>query len=105
MESKGDPMSDRLTVNDFEPLIDTTFYITLGSGDKVTLNLREVNRWGEAVENYQPFSLLFIDAEHSDAYLPQQTFLVEHEQLGNSEIFLVPLGPDNRGMRYEAVFS
>ncbi|MFQ6028489.1 MAG: hypothetical protein ACE5Q6_13435 [Dehalococcoidia bacterium] len=30
---------------------------------------------------------------------------VEHKQMGGLDIFLVAIGPDEHGMRYEAVFS
>jgi hypothetical protein len=30
---------------------------------------------------------------------------VRHAQLGAMEIFLVPIGPDEGGMRYEAIFT
>lgn len=37
--------------------------------------------------------------------LPQRIYRLEHEGLGTLEIFLVPVGPDKDGMRYEAVFN
>ena len=51
-----------------------------------------------------PFSLLF-HATHRDGYWPQQTFNLRHPELGEFPLFMVPLGPDDRGMRYEAVIS
>jgi len=49
------------------------------------------------------FSLLF---HAPDGRLePQQTFRARHAELGEFDLFLVPLGPDGRGMRYEAVFT
>ena len=51
----------------------------------------------------EPFSLLF-RAQVQDA-LPQQIYRIEHGTLGDLDLFLVPLGPDTVGMRYEAVFS
>ena len=38
-------------------------------------------------------------------HLPQQTYRLELEVLGELDVFLVPAGPDARGMRYDAVFS
>ena len=32
-------------------------------------------------------------------------YRVEHEDIGSFEIFLVPIGPDEKGMKYEAVFT
>ena len=50
-----------------------------------------------------PFSLIFRadDARH----LPQRIYPIDHERLGTLEIFLVPLGPADGGMRYQAVFT
>jgi hypothetical protein len=37
--------------------------------------------------------------------LPQRIYRVEHEALGALDILLVPLGPDELGQRYEAIFT
>jgi hypothetical protein len=52
----------------------------------------------------QPFSLLFHDAG-ATTFVAQQTFALHHAELGELDLFLVPLGPDDRGMRYEAVIT
>lgn len=51
----------------------------------------------------QPFTMIIV-TESADA-LPQQTFSVEFEGREPVEIFLVPIGPRDGGMGYEAVFS
>ncbi|HVP29420.1 MAG TPA: hypothetical protein VMW35_09700 [Myxococcota bacterium] len=51
----------------------------------------------------QPFSLVFLSPE--DRVLPQRIYRLEHAALGALEIFLVPIGRDERGVRYEAVFA
>ncbi|HKP89927.1 MAG TPA: hypothetical protein VJT75_08120 [Thermoleophilaceae bacterium] len=51
-----------------------------------------------------PFSLIF-HAPERDRYAPQQTFTLRHPELGEFELFMVPLGPDERGMQYQAVIS
>jgi hypothetical protein len=40
-----------------------------------------------------------------DRLVPQQTWSLRHPALGELALFLVPLGPDDDGMRYEAVIS
>jgi len=50
-----------------------------------------------------PFSILFRGP--AAPILPQRIYAVEHETLGRFELFLVPLGPDDAGARYEAVFT
>ncbi len=52
----------------------------------------------------RPFSLIFSNPR-KDSYLPQRTYSLEHAKLGVLEIFLVPIGPDENGMFYEAVFT
>jgi hypothetical protein len=49
------------------------------------------------------FSLLFHGP--AEPWWPQGIFRVEHADLGTEDVFLVPLGPDDRGMRYEAVVA
>lgn len=50
-----------------------------------------------------PFSLVFRSAPN--LRLPQRIYRLEHEQLGTFEIFLVPIGPDQTGMCYQAIFN
>ena len=38
-------------------------------------------------------------------FLPQRTYLFEHEKLGAFDLFIVPIGKDQDGFRYEAVFN
>jgi hypothetical protein len=49
------------------------------------------------------FSLLFRGPRQP--VLPQRIYRLMHDRLGRLEIFLVPIGPDSEGMRYEAVFT
>jgi len=50
-----------------------------------------------------PFSLIFDGP--SEPLLGQAIYRLEHPQLGTLEIFIVPIGCDAGGARYEAVFS
>ena len=50
-----------------------------------------------------PFSVILRGPR--EAGLQQQTYAVEHPRLGVIELFLVPLGPDAEGARYEATFN
>jgi hypothetical protein len=51
----------------------------------------------------EAFALLFRGPK--TPVLPQQTYQFDFEPLGAVEIFIVPLGPDESGMRYEAIFT
>jgi hypothetical protein len=37
--------------------------------------------------------------------LPQRTYDFRNERLGSFELFIVPIGPEDGAMRYEAVFT
>jgi hypothetical protein len=50
-----------------------------------------------------PFSLIFIGP--GDMILPQRLYQLTHEEMGEVTIFLVPVGKDNRGVLYQAVFN
>ena len=40
-----------------------------------------------------------------DKVLDQGTYTVSHPDIGDLQLFLVTIGPDEHGMRYEAVFT
>ena len=50
-----------------------------------------------------PFSLIFHAPD--DRHVDQQIGAFSHAQLGEFELFIVPLGPDEDGMRYEDVIG
>lgn len=90
----------------FTPLVATSFEIRAGGRTLQQLRLDEVTESGPAEPDSKfraPFSLLF--RCESDSVLSQGTYEVFHPALGTMELFMVPLGPDDRGMRYEAIFG
>lgn len=72
---------------------------------EVALTLTSVTRWGRPFADgaRQPFTLHF----HGplEPVRPQSTYRLDHESIGPIDLFLVPLGPDEAGMRYESVFA
>jgi hypothetical protein len=52
----------------------------------------------------RPFSIEFL-GPISQQYLLQRIYHLEHPAFNALEIFLVPLGPLNGRMRYEAIFN
>jgi len=52
---------------------------------------------------HQSFRLLFI-APHQWRH-PQSIYRLAHPRLGELGLFLVPIGPDARGMKLEAIFN
>lgn len=49
------------------------------------------------------FSAVFMGPK--EIFLPQQTYRVSHPDMGEFDIFLVALGPEPEGFRYEAVYN
>ena len=99
---------ETLTIETFQAHVDSAFTITLASGEVLTLTLIEARALGAAQlpEGRAPFALLFRHpALPRQAYLPQHIYRLEHASLGALEVFIVPLGPDAEGMRYEAIFT
>ena len=99
-------MSDlaALTHEHFEACRQQPFVIELDGRDGLPVELVEIYRpGGPPPRGRQPFSLVFRGPRHP--VLPQHIYTLTNETLGRLEIFLVPIGPDGAGLRYEAVFG
>jgi hypothetical protein len=103
-------MLEQLSSANFEPLLHQTFQLRAQpSADQPALSLEliEVLAYGQrgapTPAARAPFSLTFL--EPGPAYLPQQIYTLAHPALGQLELFLVPIGADARGVRYQAVFG
>ena len=99
---------DQVTRSDFVQCVGQPFQIECG-GQAVAAELASVTGLGfksaddrRCVER-ESFSLLF-HAPKQWRY-PQRIYQVSHPKLGNLDVFLVPLGPDEKGMRLEAIFN
>lgn len=98
-------MLESFTVESFVPYLNDPFWIRLADG-RVETRLAAATPLGPgdaADGGRRPFSLLFHGPGRFT--LPQQTYRVEHEALGEFDLFLVPIGPEGAAMRYEAVFT
>ena len=101
-------MPVELELKAFEPLVGDAFRATTSAGQSFDLVLAaaEATPYGDPSTyngRRMPFSLLF--RAEDGTLLPQQTFSLSHAEAGDVDLFLVPLGPENGGMRYEAVVS
>lgn len=91
-----------LTAQDFREHLGTRFATREPAAQ---WELIEVSGLGEAgaAGLRTPFSLIFRGP--LEPLLPQGIQRLEHAGLGELDLFLVPVGPDEAGMRYEAVFG
>lgn len=95
-------MIEQLTADRFEKLDAATF--TVASVEPAQqLRLVEVVRKGQGERMGGSFSLLW--QSDSDEILPQGSYLIRHDELGELELFIVPVGQASEGVHYEAVFT
>jgi hypothetical protein len=101
-------MTQQLTQTDFASCVSDRFLVRADAGPAIELELIEATRLecrappGQPLRR-EPFSLVFRGPV--SPWLLQAIYPVEHARLGQLELFLVPIGPDQHGMRYEAVFN
>lgn len=94
------------TCDDFIDDVGQTFGV---AGATVSLQLVEASESdapggpGPHGQVRNQFSLVFVGP--ADTVLPQSTYVLSHPRFGDIELFLVPLGPDQERMRYEAAFA
>lgn len=99
-------MLESLTIESFTALIGTSFWAEFPNGARVELRL---DRAAKVMESEaarlprHPFSLFFLGPKSH--LLPQHIYRLTHAALEPMEIFLVPVGEEPDGYRYEAVFT
>ena len=103
-------MLETFTVETFAPQLGARFRIRPDGLEPLEVVLIEVTELGGGAGGTAAgpgrrttFSIVFRGPR--TPLLPQRIYRMEHEALGTFEIFLVPIGPDQEGMRYEAVFT
>jgi hypothetical protein len=97
---------DQVQLSSFEPLVGQSLTLCPNSASTDALEVVLVQATALAHGEGRPrtpFSLVFRGPLRP--VLPQQIYRLEHAELGALDIFLVPIGPDAQGMRYEAVFT
>jgi hypothetical protein len=101
-------MLETFTVGTFCGHLGSTFRIYPGGSSPLEVELTSVTELGESPQRAssgrrQPFSIVFRGPR--DVLLPQRIYRMEHDQIGSFELFIVPIGPDDKGHRYEAIFT
>ena len=94
-----------LTLDDFTPHVGSRFRLQADEGDlEMELSAAEAGGVEDAPRGARPpFSLTFRGPP--GPILPQRIYRLEHDGMGELEIFLVPIGADPEGVTYEAVFA
>jgi hypothetical protein len=101
----GDQTMDH-GADDFSRQLNTKFTVEVESSEPIELELVEVAvRQSEANEQagMERFSTFFYGP--GNFFLPQQTYELRHPEMGEMAVFIVPIGADEKGYRYEAIFN
>jgi hypothetical protein len=97
-------MLDQLTIESFEPLVGTSFWL-LENGHKVELRLTRAARVMESEAarlTRTAFSLFFL----APVLVPQRTYRLTHDSFAEPlDIFLVPVAKQGDAYSIEAVFT
>jgi len=100
-------MLEKLSYTDFTVHRNSVFNIQLSSEkcfDATLIDVSPLENKGAEDFGRTPFSLVF-HIENKEQLLQQGIYRISHNAMGAFEIFLVPLGPDDSGIRYEAIFT
>lgn len=95
-------MGASLTHEDFAAQLNTKFRVQVDEANAIDLVLSEVSELKTSPRQEQ-FSIVFQGP--LEAFLGQGGRQFEHEEMGDFSLFLVPIGQDENGYQYEAVFN
>lgn len=96
-------MFDKLSKESFTAHVNSVFKIRdQQSPTSIEATLVEVTE-GVSSAEVEQFSILFHGP--AEPMLSQRTYSVEHPELGEFDLFLVPIGVDHDHAQYEAVFN
>lgn len=91
-----------LTHENFAALLNTKFKVEREDGPNIELHLEEVSELKVSARQ-EEFSIVFRGP--GDTALGQGIRRLNHEQMGEFDLFLVPISRDAEGYRYESVFN
>jgi hypothetical protein len=102
---------DEMTLESAQPLIDTVFQVTVDDGATLEMKLIDVAPFdlprraprGSKQPTRAPFALHFLGPY--EPILPQRMYDFRSETANIAGVFIVPVGRDEEGTEYEAVFS
>lgn len=97
-------MHENLTQETWIHYLEEDFHLDLGGANALAVRLVSVTGFTHHSDpSRAAYSLLFCGP--SEPILPQRTYQLVHSEMGELDVFLVPIGPQKHGMGYEAVFN
>jgi len=102
-------MLEDLTSADFKQLLNQKFIVRLAPLADIEIELEQVTELSSepylpGANPRRPFSLIFRGPQ-GPTYLRQHTYRLEQPGLDELDVFLVPIGPKDGRMGYEAIFT
>ena len=95
-------MSTYLTKNMFEQNLSTRFWLIDDCLETHPMDLIQLTN-GHSSERQEQFALRF--RGDCNQVFPQRVYSIKHDSIGDFDLFLVPIGRDDTGTFYEAVFN
>lgn len=95
-------MTEIFTIDTFSGHVGTRFLMRYGDAQTAEVELISVTDVGSSPRQSQ-FSLVFVGPY--EAPVAQGIYRIEHDKLGALDLFLVPIGRDKDGVKYEAIFN
>ena len=99
-------MLENFSIETFSEHLGSTFRVHTEASEPFNFELISATVLGGSTGEEmprQPFSIVFRGP--GDVLFPQRIYRMEHDKIGSFELFLVPIGPDEKGLRYEAIFT
>ena len=103
-------MIEDFTLSTFKNRLQEKFRIVLEPSKSIEVELVKITDLGarpidtqQGIKRERSFSIVF--RAPMEPLLPQQIYRFEHREIGSFDLFIVPIGPDDCGMCYEAVFN
>lgn len=98
-------MVDKLQQATFASLLHTRFTFKAGESAAVSLELVEVSEARTSGRNKVTESFSIVFRGPNDAMLAQDSYEVEHPELGSFPLFITAIGQDAEGYYYQAIFN
>jgi hypothetical protein len=95
-------MTQNLEHTAFLENLESKFRLYLDGSEQAELELVDVSE-RKVAQRQEIFSIEF--RSRSSAVLPQRIYRLDHDKLGQFDLFLVPIRKNDQGVYYEAVFN
>lgn len=98
-----DVLPDQLTFANFSGLLNSRFQVCIDHANTVKIKLTEATRGDTSNPQVENFSLIFEGPVQP--VLAQRIYSFEHDEFGRFDLFIVPMGQNQHGTQYQAVFN